>query len=109
MKESGGKQFLYLNRIKILIDGEEIIELESNNSQYEVETAEYDLLVRFFEPDLSEKKFYSATKIIDYLKDVSRQQLDATKMGLALKKMKIKRTFTGNLCRFFILNSFKFN
>jgi len=82
---------LLKDEFRYWFNDEEIVELHRNSEDFQVYTAEMELLLRYFtfptEAEKATKRFYMTnSEIVGYLSIYTRQQLSPKRMGEALRK-----------------------
>ncbi len=78
----------------------EITELHKQNEQFQVQTIEYEMLLKGFEkPNKAENCYYTTSEILEYLRTYTHLKLQEKRMGEALRKSgfeRLSRRIQGN-------------
>jgi predicted P-loop ATPase len=85
---------LFKSKFEFILTKDEIAKSEENNRNFQVVTAEQNLIIKYFEAaqkDEEEAKFFTATDIAEALKDKVKTQLYDRNIGRALQILKIPR------------------
>ncbi len=75
-------------------DADEITELYRENEDFQVQTAETELLLRCFEKPTDDNprcSYMTTTEILTYLGIYTRQPLTSKRMGEALKRLALRK------------------
>ena len=85
---------LYKSGFRYWFDKNETEELNYSNNEFQVQTVEYEMLVKGYEePDENDTDylFYTTTDIVNYLQPFCQTRLAIKQMGEALRKSSFKR------------------
>lgn len=85
---------LYKSGFRYWFDKDEVMELNYSNNEFQMQTVEYEMLIKgFTEPDENDTQdcFYTTTDIVNYLQPFCQTRLAVKQMGEALRKSSFKR------------------
>lgn len=85
---------LYKSGFRYWFNKDEVMELNYSNNEFQMQTVEYEMLVKgFTEPDENDSGncFYTTTDVVNYLQPFCQTRLAVKQMGEALRKSSFKR------------------
>ena len=86
--------YLYRQGVRYWFNDSEIEELHLTNSEFEVQTVEFEMLMQYFVKPAEEEEsqyFMTTAQILAYLRDVCPVQLSEKRLGESLRKTGFKR------------------